>query len=279
MRELREYTDELHRRVELKIETRRQHRRRVLTACVPLALALVIGTALAWPRLSGRSTQDAAPMDGMEGLTAAPGTGPVAAPDGVLAGGTVQDTEHALESVGAPELDSRKGMDSPENLIEPEAGLTEGVEIPADFSFRLVWGCYGISSYDSATGELVKTTDATRPEDYVTDHELTEAERNEAWALLSALELEGYPTSYDPYNDPASAQRVASEPNRDLILSLRAGGSETTVSCRGICLGGSGLQGYDEKARAFLAACDRLSELLQSTPEWQALPDYEFYYE
>lgn len=279
MRELREYTDELHRRVELKIETRRQHRRRALTACVPLVLALVIGTALAWPRLSGRNTKDAAPMDGMEGLTAAPGTGPVAAPDGVLAGGAVQDPAATLESVPEPELDGRKGMDSPEDKLEPEAGLTEGYEIPADFSFRLVWGCYGISSYDSATGELVKTTDATRPEDYVTTHRLTEAERNEAWALLSALELESYPASYDPYNDPASAQRVASEPSRDLILSLRAGGSETTVSCRGICLGGSGLQGYDEKARAFLAACDRLSELLQSTPEWQALPDYEFYYE
>lgn len=279
MRELREYTDELHRRVELKLETRRQHRRRVLTACVPLALVLVIGTTLAWPYLSGRNTKDAAPMDGMDGLTAAPETAPGAVPDGVLAGGTVQDPEAMPESVPESEPDGRKGTDSPENYIEPETELTEGLEVPADFSFRLVWGCYGISSYDSATGELVKTTDATRPEDYVTTHRLTETERGEAWALLSALELEGYPASYDPYNDPASAQRVASEPSRDLILSLRAGGTETTVSCRGICLGGSGLQGYDEKARAFLAACDRLSELLQSSPEWQALPDYEFYYE
>ena len=96
--------------------------------------------------------------------------------------------------------------------------------------------------------------------------------------LLSALELENYPAEYDPYNPPDAAQRVSSEPSRDLILTLRAEGRETTVSCRGICLGDvSG--GYDERANAFLAVCDRLTDLLTQTPEWQALPDYEFLYE
>ena len=41
-------------------------------------------------------------------------------------------------------------------------------EMPEDFSFALTWGVYGISSYDSRTGKLVKTKDATNPRDYVT---------------------------------------------------------------------------------------------------------------
>ena len=50
---------------------------------------------------------------------------------------------------------------------------------PEDFSFALTWNCLGVSSYDSATGKLVKTTDATHPEDYVTEYRLTEQERRQ----------------------------------------------------------------------------------------------------
>lgn len=271
MRELSEYTEELHRRVEMKIETRRQHRRRALTVCVPLALVLVISAA-ALPRLLERSVRETMP-----------------GPSGIFAGGDYQDS---LEdgNDAAPEfskvqenMPASAPFEDREIASEQMEGLSPADEItpeavPADFSFRYVWGCYGISSYDSFTGELVKTNNATHPEDYITKHELTEAERNEVWALLSGLGLEDYPANYDPYNDPDSDQRVASEPNRDLVLSFRAGGTETTVSCRGICLGGA-VGGYDAKARAFLAACDRLEQLLTGTPEWQALPDYEFYYE
>ncbi len=50
-------------------------------------------------------------------------------------------------------------------LLLPSAGClgkpVKHFEVPADFSFSLTWGCYGISSYDSRTGKLVKTTDAT----------------------------------------------------------------------------------------------------------------------
>ena len=45
-----------------------------------------------------------------------------------------------------------------------------------DFYFKLVWGTYGESSYDSRTGKLIKTTNATRPEDYVANCILSEEE-------------------------------------------------------------------------------------------------------
>lgn len=258
MKELSEYTDELHRRVELKVETQRQHRIRTLAVCVPLALCIVAG-ALALPRMLSRIRT--------EGPDAAP------IPDGAVSNGAdPAPSEDRDPSDGAPPDNDYEGFSASDDL-------TAGVEeLPADFSFRFVWGCYGISSYDSRTGELVKTTDATHPEDYVTTLELNEVQRAEIWRLLSALELETYPACYDPYNDPASDQWVDSEPKRDLILTLRAEGRETTVSCRGICLGDAAT-GYDERARSFLTACDKLTLLLTGTPEWAALPDYEFYYE
>lgn len=261
MRELNEYTEELHRRVELKVRTQRQHRIRTLAICVPLVLCLTAGALVLLPRLSRQQTDHQAPPDaensaiGADGAAQADGAAPV-------------EWEEKGDGV----------QQDPEDGVSDQALSGDAAEAPADFSFRFVWNCYGISSYDSATGALVKTTDATHPEDYETTLLLTPAQRSEAWSLLSGLDLGRYPGEYDPYNDPASDQRVASEPNRDLILTLRADGKEITVSCRGICLGGT-VQGYDERARAFLRTCDALTELLTGSPEWAALPDYEFFYE
>ena len=56
--------------------------------------------------------------------------------------------------------------------------------IPEDFSFSLVWNCYGISSYDSQTGKLVKTTDATNPKDYITYYQLTDEDKEYIYNLL-----------------------------------------------------------------------------------------------
>ena len=61
------------------------------------------------------------------------------------------------------------------------------------------------------------------------------------------------------------------------VLTLRQNGREITVTCPEICLGGEA-EGYDSAAQAFLRVCDRLTDLLTSTPEWEALPDYEFFY-
>ena len=55
--------------------------------------------------------------------------------------------------------------------------------IPEDFSFSLVWNCYGISSYDSQTGKLVKTTDATNPKDYITYYQLTDEDKEYIYNL------------------------------------------------------------------------------------------------
>ena len=262
MRELEEYTAEVRSRVaaagvrEVAVRTRRQHRLRVLGICLPLVACVILGALFLPPLLGSAGPDGAAPLDGEPADTGTAGE--------IMAGGVadaVSDPEGAGQETAHEEL-------------------VDGIApVPEDFAFSFTWGCYGISSYDSGTGRLVKTTDASHPEDYVTELILDEDQRQAVWLLLSDLALETYPAEYDPYNAPDALQRVASEPNRDLILRVRADGRETTVSCRGICLDGLGVKGYDERARAFLEACTHLERLLTGTPEWAALPDYEVFYE
>lgn len=262
MRELKDYTAEVLRRVEETRAERRRNRARILAVCVPLVICLVIGAFTLPPLL-----RDTAP-------------GPDLIPDGAVG---------PKDATDAAETDSL-GIGAAENEFAPDEALpgsdamaggpVDGVNaaMPEDFAFIYTWGCYGVSSYDSETGKLVKTTDATHPEDYVTELFLTEEQLQEVWTWISQLPLEEYPDTYDPYNDPASEQKIATEPSRDLVLTVRKRGTEKTISCRNICLGGSS-GGYDEKAKAFLTFCDRLERLLTGTPEWEALPPYEFLYE
>ena len=59
--------------------------------------------------------------------------------------------------------------------------------MPKDFSFSIKWNVFGISSYDSSTGKLVKTTDATNPEDYITTYTMSEEELEHVYNLIYNL--------------------------------------------------------------------------------------------
>lgn len=263
MRELKDYTAEVLRRVEVTRAERRRNRARLLAICLPLVICVALG-ALALPPWM----RDAAP--GPDQIRENETGSKTASREPVLDTAQVDG-----DAEGEQVQDGFMSVDDPVT-----GGAVDGVDaaVPEDFAFSYTWGCYGVSSYDSETGKLVKTTDATHPEDYVTELHLTKEQLQQVWTWLLQLPLAEYPASYDPYNDPASEQKIATEPSRDLVLTVRQRGTETTIACRNICLGGSS-GGYDEKAKAFLAFCDRLERLLTGTPEWEALPPYEFLYE
>ena len=65
-----------------------------------------------------------------------------------------------------------------------------------DFSFALTWGVFGISSYDSNTGKLIKTTDATNPDDYITNYQLTDTQKRYIYSWIYALDVYSYPDIY-----------------------------------------------------------------------------------
>lgn len=155
--------------------------------------------------------------------------------------------------------------------------VAETFELPDDFAFSIVWGTYGISSYDSRTGKLIKTKDATDVSRYTCTVQLSEDQMTEVYRILfSDIDIFEYPDSYDPFNAPDAEIRVASEPNQTIIISVTANGRTKTVTCNEVAFGSTG---YCEEAQAFMDAENKIVELITSLPEWAAFPEYEFFYE
>lgn len=138
------------------------------------------------------------------------------------------------------------------------------------FSFSLTWGCNGVSSYDSETGRLVKTTDATHPEDYVTTYFLTEEEKERIYSDLSGLDLTAYPDRYDPNEGLSSA------PSMTLILSVRTDTVRKTITAEEIACT---YESADPAGQKFLTVCKSIEDILTGSEAWQALPEYEFIYQ
>ena len=141
--------------------------------------------------------------------------------------------------------------------------------VSEDFSFALTWGCYGISSYDSKTGKLIKTTDATNPDDYITHYELTEEDKEYIYGLLDSLDVNSFPDIYDPGS-------LMSRPSMTLVLTVCMDDKVKIIKAENI---GLSFESEDEKGQKFLSTCKAISDRLEATEEWKALPDYEVYYE
>lgn len=135
----------------------------------------------------------------------------------------------------------------------------------------LTWGCYGISSYDSTTGKLVKTTDATNPEEYITTYQLTKEQYSYIGKLIKGLDIASYPDSYNPHGDG-----LASSPPMTLILSVKTDGLEKTVTASTIV---ALFESKNPKGQKFLDVCKGIRDILTATDEWKALPEYEFFYD
>ena len=142
-------------------------------------------------------------------------------------------------------------------------------DVPEDFSFALTWNCNGVSSYDSETGKLVKTSEASNPDTYVTYYRLTEEDRKYIYSLLSSLDINTYPDIYDPKND-------ASKPPMTLILTVRINGETKTVKAENI---GLSFTSEDEKGQRFLSVCEAICNRLTATAAWNALPAPETLYQ
>ena len=145
-----------------------------------------------------------------------------------------------------------------------------------EFSFSLTWGVYGHSSYDSQTGKLVKTTDATCPEDYVTTMFFTENELFEIYMMLSLIDIESYPDSYDPFNAPDAEQIVMSEPSQTIVLNVNIGTSQKEIRCTNIALSSNG---YNDKADDFVDTYQRIIDMITAKEECCSLPEYDFFYD
>ncbi len=182
-----------------------------------------------------------------------------------------QPADTKKEPAGTEEQAASPDTDGPEGTDTGDDGETEDPadDSADDFSFALTWNVYGISSYDSLTGRLVKTTDATNPDDYVTYCELPEEDLGRIRELIEVLDPDSYPDKYDPGNG-------CSEPSATLILTVRYGERIKTISAVDISLL---YQADNKKGQLFLDTCAEISGILSGTPEWQALPEFERLYD
>ena len=237
MRELNECKAEVFRRSDNRIKERRRKFNRVLALCVPLCLILTIFSITILPAMMPAGKDMAPGADGLSGSATSGDRG---------------DQDNNKED-GNGDMDGAVNTDVPDNL-----------------SFSLTWNTYGISSYDSATGKLVKTTDATNPEDYVTTLQLDGTQLFAIWELLWELDIETYPDEYNPHGG------LASSPSMTLILTLREGDKVKTVRAEDIALS---YESDDPKGQKFLDTCKAIRDILTATEEWKALPEYEFFYD
>lgn len=139
--------------------------------------------------------------------------------------------------------------------------------VPADFSFFLRWGVYGSSFYDSESGELLKSNAEPEREKYTATLMLSDEQRRQAWETVANLDWDAYVTedgTYDPNPGMMSAPSLAIE------LIVEENGKLHRILCPKVAIA-SGSPHRD--GQALLSAVDALTDLLTSTPEWQALPE------
>lgn len=140
---------------------------------------------------------------------------------------------------------------------------------PTEFSFSLTWGTFGISSYDSETGLLVKTDDVSNKEDYATTYFLTTEEKMQIREILLELNMLAYPEIYNP------TEGMGSSPSQTLILSVKSETLNYTITARDVAYS----EGTSAQGQKFMDACEEISDILTATEEWRALPDYPYLYD
>ncbi|MBO5778263.1 MAG: hypothetical protein J6R82_01710 [Clostridia bacterium] len=158
-------------------------------------------------------------------------------------------------------------------LIPASSSVTDSddVTVPDDFSFSIRFNVYGISSYDSATGKLVKTNDPHNEnlEQYETTMQLSDEQIEEIYRLLSALDWSAYPDGYRPTD-------AQSTPCETWGLKMQIGNDLKIIECYRIPPGT--IKGRDEKAQELIDTFVRIEEIITSTEEWKSLPDPEVLY-
>lgn len=159
---------------------------------------------------------------------------------------------------------------SEEEIPDCDSADADSIGSFESFEFSLVWGCYGISSYNSETGELVKAKNATNPNDFITAYDLTSAQKQEIFNLISELDVTSYPDIYDPHNN------LKSSPTMTLILYVKTDTIQKTVIAEDIALS---YESEDLMGQKFLTVCEKIKDMLIETEEWKSLPEYEFFYD
>ena len=143
-------------------------------------------------------------------------------------------------------------------------------QLPDDFCFSIIWNTFGISSYDSKTGELIKTTDASDPSIYKTTLNLSLEDTTNIYDKLHDLNFANYSETL------SSSNFYQAIPYSTLSITVTTGKINKTLTANEV---GNIEHAKNESAQLFLDTINFIVNIIESSAEWKALPDYEFLYD
>ncbi len=151
--------------------------------------------------------------------------------------------------------------------------------IPEDFAFTIVWNTYGISSYDSNTGKLIKSSDTDDISKFAVDLVLSDEQRREIYEILTEdLDIGEYPATYDPFAKKDGSPGLMSEPNERIELTITSDGETHRVKCPSVALAKAS-ECPTKRGKRFMKAIRKVTEILTTTPEWGSFPEYDHFYD
>ena len=136
------------------------------------------------------------------------------------------------------------------------------------FEFSLTFGTQGTSSYDSKTGELIRTKHSQNPDKYKSQMTLPDEKLNEIIEVIGSLDILDYPDNYNP-----TKADYYETPNETIILSVTTKDFSKTVTCNTVLFEH---KGHNKKAQRFLDAVDAIEMIITETDEWKAFPELDF---
>ena len=142
-----------------------------------------------------------------------------------------------------------------------------------DFEFSIVWGL-SKSSYDSKTGELVKTRDVIehKPEDYITNYILSNDEKEMIFNKAIETNVYSYEENYNPYlkdNNPPLIRPSSGLTYEDSYTKIKVH----------VYFSPKMYTPTNKKGRMLVEYFETIIDILINTEEWKSLPNYEVLYD
>ena len=141
------------------------------------------------------------------------------------------------------------------------------------FEFSIIWDL-SRSSYDSKTGELVKSRDyrERKPEDFITNYNLLTDEREKILSKAIEIDVCSYDEKYNPYLEDNNTSWLV-EPSAGLVYE----DSYTRIEIP-FYTNNKRYNPTNEKGKALVEYFQLIIDIVINTGEWKSLPDYEVFY-
>ena len=161
------------------------------------------------------------------------------------------------------------------------AGCSGELVVPDDFAVKIN---FGLSEYDSENGRLVKET---RPsgmwgntlQDYTAKYFLTAEQKTKIYQMIMDMDFDSYPDNYNPCEGDETI------PAYTVVLKIKHDGIEKEVSCHNIAsLNNSDYyqknrpefwENLPKESKDFIILHETIIDMIRSSEEWKALPDYD----